>query len=565
MNRFHKVFKIITLIICITLTSGLFSNTVIAATARNKVVRGIVENNNPQLGYITLYNEDGTGTNPDLQDYLTRFRTFNYGEKSSISVYKDHKKAELDDIEPGDSVFIRIDPEGNILSISGVHNYTVKYAKVISKRPASIAIDIEDGSQQVLDIDEDMWIFKDGKAVNYKDLKDGDRIKLVLHITNNFTKIKEIVIEDIEQIITNIYKGRISRIDNTSHKLVLQNPEQLLRGQWDRAEQKGFVNFQFSEEHIIYNDNEEITINDVNKYMISREAYVAVKRDYGDEELVAFLSIRDDMDSEMIFDDNIYSTSYGTSRLNLVKGEKIKVGDGSIIIKDGKLVKASSISKNDKAYVVANRKYGSGGYSAGVVQINDMVDNNSIQIYRGRIKDIIDNKEFTIESFSILDGFRWSYYNTPKTFRITYDTRILDDNGIVNQRDFIEYGEESYSNSVVYIIANEMDSVVVSTAPFGSKNIRGIIYKIDGGEIEEEGTLAGEPDKISIRDVKNYGINESFWIDGNNATIDLLKNSVILKDNSIIKPSDLRKGDHIRVLKPYGDDSMEGCIVIVEK
>lgn len=92
---------------------------------------GIVEENNPQLGYITLYNEDGTGKTPLA---LSKIRTYNYADPNDIKAYKNHVEARLDDIEAGDTVFIRVDSNNLVTSVSGVDNYTVRYGKIISKK-----------------------------------------------------------------------------------------------------------------------------------------------------------------------------------------------------------------------------------------------------------------------------------------------------------------------------------------------------------------------------------------------------------------------------------------------
>jgi len=42
----------------------------------------------------------------------------------------------------------------------------------------------------------------------------------------------------------------------------------------------------------------------------------------------------------------------------------------------------------------------------------------------------------------------------PRTFRITYDTQILGDDGVVGQRDFTDYGDSSYKSRTVYVLSH---------------------------------------------------------------------------------------------------------------
>lgn len=529
------------------------------------IIKGIVEDNNPQLGYITLYNEDGTGTSPDFQQQLILFRTYNY-KTGGVEVFKNHKKAGLQDIEPGDSVFLKTDDDGNVTSVSAVDNYIVKFARVIYKKPATIAVEYDDGTQQVLDMDDKVPVIENKKLVGYSSLKDGGRVKLLLHETGKFTKIKEITVEGNEHFVSNIYKGSVSYIDDASGKLVAQNLEVLNNGQWVKTDQRGINGLKLSDGCKIFLNDSQIDIDKANRYARGATAYIAVRKDFGGNELAAHVDFVSDDDTEVLYDDSIAAgTVPGSGEFNLKQEYKnIKYGAGSIIIKDGRLVSGNSLSSEDKAYVVANRKYGSGEYQAGIVQIGPRTDVNLAQLYRGRIKQITDSRDFTIESFSQLKGNEWEYADTPKTFKLKNETRILNDSGIVNQRDFVGYGENSYAGKTVYILATDFNAAVVSDTPFGTINAKGEIFDITGATIGDEGTVTQEPTGLKLKNVKLYDLNNRVWTDGKDTTLSLLKNSIIFKGKQVLKPSELQKGDRIRVLKKDNTQTGDAYIIIVE-
>jgi len=58
------------------------------------VVTGIVEENNPQMGYISLYGEDGTGTSVGAEQFYN-LRIYNYGNQNELEVIKNQKKASI--------------------------------------------------------------------------------------------------------------------------------------------------------------------------------------------------------------------------------------------------------------------------------------------------------------------------------------------------------------------------------------------------------------------------------------------------------------------------------------
>ncbi|MDQ2084969.1 S-layer homology domain-containing protein [Herbivorax sp. ANBcel31] len=529
------------------------------------ILNGIVEENNPHLGYITLYNDSDYHLEKSPLERIDFLKTYNYSNPKDIQVLRNGREADIEDIQAGDTAYIKLDDD-NIEIISAVDNYRAKYGKIISKRSDNIVVMYDDGMQQVLEIDDPLIVLNK-RVTDYDTLKEGDRVKLILNITDKFTDVKQITIDGTGHHIANIYKGIVDGLDYVTGRLIVRNLEVFQNGRWLRTEQKGFYSMELDENNnFIYNDK-NLNEYDVEKLFKDREAYIAVKEDFGRNEKAVAVSFRNSNDSEAgIFDDSITNT---TSDGFMLESEyrNVKYNNGTIIIKDNRLVSANSISEEDMAYVVANRRYEDGEYYAGVIAINDRFDPDFIDIYRGRIADIDTNNSVAVESFSRLDGLDWEFFNTPKTFLLTYDTKIVDDEGIIGQRNFLDFGESSFKDRTVYILADETDAVLITTAPYGNKNIRGEIYDImaenavneEGEELEPQ-----DPHGFMLIDVKEYDSSSFMWEDEENTTLNILDTSIILKDNSIAQPSDLKKGDRVRVIKSEGNDSEDAYIILVE-
>lgn len=529
------------------------------------VVSGIVEENNPQLGYITLYNEGenaGAGGSWGRMNGGLGLQTYNYANPNAIEVYKNYSRASIDEVEEGDTAFLRIDKDNNILSISAVDNYTVKYAKVLSKSPSNLLVEYDDGIQQVLGIDDNILVVEGRRIVGLDSLRDGDRVRLTLNETEKLIRIKEIKIEGDEHAVTNIYKGIVSYIDSISNTLVASNLEVFYRGRWMKTEQKGFMSIKLAPEYAIYAGSTKLKPDIANKYMENTEAYIAVENDYDGSEQAVFISFRNEEDTEVIYDDRIVSSSPIAGSFSLDKAyADIEYGPGSIVIKEGRLVSGGSIRDEDMAYIVANREYRSGEYHAGVVLIEERPDPGFIQIYRGRIKEINEGSDFTVESFSQLKGTDWEYSRTPKTFKINNSTRIIDVDGVIGQRHFTDYGENSFIGRTVYILSYDINTVLISTAPYGTCNIRGEIYGFDDADA---GSDENELSSVILRKVKIYDRTASIWQNAGDTTLTMLKNTIILKDNRVAGFSDLKKGDRVRVVKREASDDNEAYIIIVE-
>ncbi|ABN53150.1 MAG TPA: S-layer homology domain-containing protein [Hungateiclostridium thermocellum] len=529
------------------------------------VISGIVEENNPHLGYISLYSDNGLR----VDDSLNKIKIYNYSNPEEVTVYKNHVPAKLEDVESGDSVYIKLDQNGAIEMISAVDNYVVKYGKIISVRPGLINVAYDDGTQQILSVDENVPIVQDNKLMDFDALKDGDRVKLLLNITDKATTLKKLTVEGDEHFIANIYRGIVASVDDISKKLLLQHLEVFNNGEWERTEQKGFTSLKMSEDNkFVYNDD-IVDMRRAKELIAGSTAYIAVEKDYGGIEKAVFVSVKNSKDSEApVLNDSIMSATFGNKGEFTLKKEYLNIsyGNGTIIVKDNRLVTGNSINSEDRAYVVASRSYDDGKYYAFIVKIDDKTDSNFFTIYRGRIANINENKDFTLESYSELKGVEWNYYNTPRTFRITYDTQILGDDGVVGQRDFTDYGDSSYKSRTVYVLSHGADAVLISTAPYGNINVKGKIYELisenaDGSEAQEG---QQEPVGFKLQNSKVYDLQSHMWVDGKDMDINLLKNSIILKDNKIIKPSELKKGDSVRLIKKDDEQAGDAYIIFVE-
>lgn len=523
------------------------------------LVAGIVEENNPQLGYLTLYNEDGTGKTPLA---LSSLRTFNYADPNTVEVYKNHEAAALDDIEAGDTVFVRINDTGDIESISSVTNYTVRYGTVVSKKISSILVNTDKG-QQTFGVDG-INIIKDGKLSKYSQLKEGDRVKLLINEAPNITLLKELTIDPGNRLVSNVYKGVFEKYDDISDKMILSDPWTLQKGQWIK-DTSGMRTIELGEDFTAYYDGKKQSIRNMNSLLAETTVYIVSQKDYGRGEYGVTASFVNELDKEVAYNDKVYNTA--TNRFVLEKGmDSISYNPGTIVVKDGRLVQGSSVAANDFAYVVANRDADTGKLVAGVVSIEARPGTEAVQLFRGRIVSIDEYKTVTLTSYSKLNRTAWNYANTPITFTLNADTRITDTDGIVGQGDFTSYnGTDTFKDRTIYILANGTNAVEISTAPFGSFVVSGIVKSTTGGTVGEDGSQVQQPDSVELRNCKYYNPSTYLWVTMNDSSFDFIENSLVIKNNQRIMPSELKKGDKLQVFKKDNATTGDAYIVIVEE
>ena len=145
----------------------------------------------------------------------------------------------------------------------------------------------------------------------------------------------------------------------------------------------------------------------------------------------------------------------------------------------------------------------------------------------------------------------WKYSNTPKTLNITLDTRVLDDAGVLNISDFKGYGSDSYLQRTVYVVADGINALLISTAPYGIENMKGTVYSSTGNS-------------ISLRNTSVYDPATYMWKSGSSAELNLLKNTVVIKNGKVIDTSDIASGDNVRVVKKDTTAAGDAYIIFVE-
>ena len=525
------------------------------------IIPGIVEENNPNLGYITLYNEDGSGRTPLS---ISSLRTFNYSDPNDVQVFKNYSPAELSDIEAGDTVFLRVDDKGEVNSINSVSNYTVRYGKVLSKKSNSVLVELDNKSQRTFSTDS-VIVLKEGKLSKIGQLKDGDRVRLVINDIPNMTKLKEICIEGDERLASNIYKGSFNDLDMVKNEITIKDPWVLRKGNWVKDDALAFKTIKLDKASEMYYDGTKKSAQDINNYMKDTTVYIVGQKDYGNNETAVIASFVNPDDKEVAYSDKIYTSNSASNSFKMEKSiDNILYNPGSIIVKDGRLVPGSSISQNDYAYVVANRDSGTNSIVAGVVSIEQLAGSQPVQLVRGRISSINDYKSVTLQSYSRLNGANWDFANTPITYTLSSNTRITDTDGIIGQGDFITYGNNTFKDRTVYILCDGTNAVQISTASFGNYQISADVLSMVGATYADDGSLLTEPTSVSLRNCKYYNASAHLWITMGDSTYNLLNNSLIIKNNQIIKPSDIKKGDKLKILRNNLDTSGDAYVVIVE-
>jgi hypothetical protein len=471
-----------------------------------------------------------------------------FGVHKEVEVFRNQQTARINDIVPGDRVFIKLDAQGKVIAMSGMPHYVLDFGKILSKSSQDILVEFDDGRTKKLQVNHAPPIYKNNNALELDGLKVGDRVKLLLQVEKNDTLIKEIGIEGVEQFIENIYKGVFLEINPRNDEMGLLDTQVLKNGIWNDIEQKGFYSFSLSNETKIYDGNIPLTPIDANLNYKGHEVYVAVEKGYGDSKRAVRISFKKNRDIENpVMDDEITFHHLSNPGVMLLRnGGRIQYDQSTIVVKDTTLVDPFYLEMGEKAYFIGNQSPNGGHITSKVIEIQDRVNPHGIEIFYGRILSINPGMDFTVNPHRELQNNRWQYYATPKTFPVSKTTKIFNAGGLVNPREFVDYGSQRMTSQSGYIITHNGDTLALSMEQMGiPPSVEGEIFQVD--------TLNNQVERIHIF-IKNGVIVRD-------EEIEILPNTIVLKNHEMLDSSRLKKGDRVKVLKNYNGVIREGHIV----
>lgn len=503
------------------------------------IISGILEENNPVLGYVTLYFQDGYGTSTQLDGGLSNYRTYSYLNIDYVEIYKNGKPALIEDFNPGDSIFLKLDEAGNIILISGSDNFYPIFGKVRMKGSNSLQIEMENKTVRKISIPRNTPIFHNKRRVTWDDIREGDEIRIFMQTCGNQITIGEVTLGRQSPVISNVYKAQLNYYDADDNKLVISGLQYFKDGLWRTSRIKGIT---------------QVKIDNGCKPDIQDGAhgiiYFATTVNKLGHETIIRLVAEDKAANTRIISDTIAEAMPGQWSVSLLNGNnRILYGDNTLIVKGGKLLEPNQVKKMDEAYLVVS-SLTDGSQKADIIWLKEQAADTGLTILRGRISGIEFMESITLESFSQFTTPDWEFINVQKT--ITIDpmvTRIFDDGGRIDPSEFNDTGEAGFKNRTVYVLAQEGKAMMISTAPFGDVVIIGRIKELDGLEKDSFGHIITEPESIVVSEAKMFNRETWLWDNHKETGFTIPQNAVFIKNGKVIERGSLEEGDRVTIIR----------------
>ncbi|OON98897.1 MAG: hypothetical protein ATN35_03130 [Epulopiscium sp. Nele67-Bin004] len=544
--------------------------------------KGIVLENYPELGYLVYKNlSNETITVPYYTNQLVV-------EKEGIEEIEDRvgyidelfpyfqfdpRDTTIDNIKPGDNIYLRTDNEGYITYISAYNDYMLRYGKVNTwtidnGSYGTLVLEDEKGQTYVYQIPLDTPTTKSDRPYSISQLKPGEWVKVLISqriLGAGMVEdiIQEVVIDGDTRVISDVYKGQIMNFGSFDNTVRLAHAQSLMLTGW--GPYTDMVTFAGdSKDFNIYIQGKRSSWDYANRYLTgsSMNAYFAVESFMGRESIVK-MNVQEGFERVLSPSQIISATP---SEIRLLSGETLSMAEDTIVVKDDRLIEPYNIMVGDTIQAVIT-----GDQQVAVANMIPESGTGELQIFRGRIiTQIEDRSSFTVQTFTMLEGSEWYYHPQPRTFAIDYSTLFYGEDGFIENgiEEFISYGENSQISAVYSLVTSGDKAITITNMPYTKESIQGEIYRTDG-------------DDIYLKDVYYYESSINRWYQyseinsGVYATIQ--PNSIIVKQGELIPASKLEIGDRLTVMMDttlddyrwaLGDDfeglvNVEGYIFVV--
>ena len=405
---------------------------------------------------------------------------------------------------------------------------------------------------------------KNGTNVPLTTLYEGDRVRLYFD-EKDTDIISRISIEGDSAKLKGLYKGILETQNLMNNTILLKDVEVFQNGAWH--ELKNILKMEFTLEAPIYYSGQKISPNNL-KYFSGKTVYVAVKDFFGKEtaEQMVIKSLYESTFSEKIEEINWYASAF-----ELKNKRNIDFNEGTIIVKNNRLVESFALSPGQDAFVVADGR-GAKALASVVYIYNQDINNSNMGqylLYAGKLDMVIDNK-LVLTDFFVLNQNEWESFDDEKELYFDNDTFILDleDMKRITHEEFIT-GHYAVDEDSSFRRRQGLRSWYAYAYTDGDR-IVAIALKKDMDSLLRQRVAVATIDRLEddalvgktaiLRNARDWSSRNEKWMEKGLPVRMRVEKALLIKDDKMISWDELKPGDDVYCIR----DDFE-CIFLLVK
>lgn len=452
-----------------------------------------------------------------------------------------------------------------------------------------VTLTADNGLSSTYTVNSQSRLLKNSQPVTLAALKLGDRVKLYFPDLATMTPSR-VEIEGPEQLVQGVYTGKVAQVNGTTGLISLKDPMLLKNNQWTATGQY-MKDIYLLPTAGIYAQGRKITLNDLKNYYLGGEIYVAQKDGYTRPEAVRVVVKNG---GERQYASGVNTVDQTLGRFELANKTNIAYNEGTIFLRDDRMVDMASLNSRDSVAVVAN--YLSGLSQAAVVSLNGT---SQLQlggfavgyvdvVYSGRL-DLRNHARLSNNVMTAVDagGALDLYFGNATRIRDFTDeddivtlTPYTFFNGTYSKEENEDTDNEGLDYERYYALAYSdengelVDLLLRKSALFKGQDLDNTVTRESRLDDEMDDQLAalvvtkGTVSGLDTNWERVQMVNAMDWIayqqEWNVNRSDMYvgtQNALIVRNNRPINFTDLRPGDRIQVVRLRGN----AVLVLVEE
>ncbi|MDI3480617.1 MAG: hypothetical protein PWQ97_272 [Tepidanaerobacteraceae bacterium] len=520
-------------------------------------------------GYIEGFLKS-KGQSIEIEEYSGRMQTMPLAPGAVLEI--DGIPVSLNDFQPGMEVYAKYSG-GSIVYLEGYSTENPGYipaggkvrSGVVKKIDRNqIVLKLATGKEEAYFTSPATIALKKGENVPLSTLCEGDNVSLFFDEANS-NIASRIKIQGYSSKIKGVYRGVLQAADALGGTITLSNACALINGEWE--EMQGILNLDVSGDFKAFAGGYEVSPENL-KYYKGKTVYLAIKDFFGTDKIEKMV-IKNQY--EIAYTGKIEEINWYSCVFELSNKKNVGFHDGTIIIKNGRMVDKYSINPDSDVLVVAEG-VGSDNTADLIYVYNEDINNSNPgqnYLYAGRLDEIVEDK-VVLQDFYILDKNEWESFDEAKEFYYDDDTFIYDakNHTQISRKEF--YSEEyavdedsSYARRnglkdwYGYVYADG-DRIMAISAQKSMDSV--LSQRVTTGIVETVKDDDTFGPMLTVINAADWSARKDSWVPKTVSVKILLQDAIIIKNGKVASWEDIRPQDTVYAVR----DDIYGKFVLVK-
>lgn len=394
---------------------------------------------------------------------------------------------------------------------------------------------------------------RNGQSVPLDSLYAGDRVILYFDELDSYV-ISRMEIEGKSVLVSNLYRGKVQSLNPLIGNLAVGDVEVFKNGDWQAHQ--ALMTVPYQDEVPVYISGSLVPESKL-KYYRGKTVYLLARSIMG-RETVDRMIVKNE--SEYSYTGKIAAINWYANEFELSNNLNFYIGDGSIVMRDGRLQDKTALTDQANALILADA-WG-GRRTANIVYILDDTINPSNFGQRGLIVgqlDLITDDSLWVKDYYTLQDNAWEEVNEEKQLFYDSDCKIYDieseewidpralvagDYSVDEDSDYTEDNDLTDWYGYIYI---DGDRAIAMTVQPELDSL--LSQRVTSGQVAgiSEDSLVGWT--IDLSDARDWSSYKEQWMPKNSNLKVNVENVLVIKNGQAVTPDRLQTGDRLYLVR----------------